>query len=193
MDMKELRPGIETRLARLMKERGWEGGDTSWYTTYRKDGISLDVKVDSVGDFRCTGFQIVFYSYKQYNCRFKVNIAKGNLTARSYTIDEKKLDKKIEEVSAILRGRDEAYREREKRQEENEKKAVEFAAEVGNLLPGYRVEAISPRTANLFVDSESFISVTKVQPYMFHLAIKHPLIAGERNLPGLIKTLAEHS
>lgn len=187
-NLKALRSEIEKKLQELMKTRGWDGGDSSWYTTYRKGSVALDVRVDSTGDYTVTGYQIVFYSYCTYNRRFKVTIDRD-----SFAIDEKKLDRKIEEVCAILRERDEAYRKSERRTEERETKAVEFAAEIDNLLPGYRIEGVSPGTANLFVDSEAVISITKVQLCMFHLTVKYPLIASERTLAKLVETLTDHT
>lgn len=185
---------IETKLQELMEERGWELSDSEHYIIYRKDGITIDMEVDSVGVWRApTGYQVIFYRSRQYSRRFKVAIDESDYDNPTFTIDEKKLDKKIEEVCAILRERDEAYRKREKQTEENEKRAVEFAAEVGAMLPGYRVEAVRPRTAHLFAHCDSFISITKDHAGTFHLAMEHHLIVEEGELPGLIETLAEHS
>lgn len=192
-ELKAMEARIEDKLQELMEARGWELSDSEHYIIYRKDGITIDMEVDSVGYWRApTGYQIIFYRSRQYNRRFKVDIVPGRLTEGTFTIDEKKLDKKIEEVCAILRERDEAYRKREKQTEEREKEAVEFAAAIGKLFPLYKATPYKNNCAELELPGgDVFITGTAGGDY--YVKVNFSLISNAAELPTLIRTLAEFS
>lgn len=188
-DLKLMEARIEAKLQELMEARGWDGSDHSWYITYRKDSIPIDARVERIGEYTVTGYQILFYSYRQYNRRFKVDIDESDYDNPTFTIDEKKLDKKIEEVSAILRERDESYRRREKQTEKNEKKAVEFAAEIGTLFSGYKATASTPTSADIEVGDNTIRVEQKGDVY--YCTICDPLRASKYLLSTIAALVAE--
>ena len=111
-DLRALKPKIEARLQELMEANEWTPHDRGGFgTDWKKGDITIQTYVDAIypyqGSRYVTGYWVVIAcSVKR---RFKVNIIEGNLTAGSFSIDEKKLTKKIEELCAMLEERKSVY------------------------------------------------------------------------------------
>ena len=181
MDKKTVKPKIVAKVEELMKARGWDCSE-GYTNTYAKDGISINVKVEGIGYSRWTDmYRIAFYRYRYYNRFFKVAICNPSGDDPTFTVDETKLDRKIAEVSAILKER-----------KESEQTAVEFATEIGVMFPQYKATPLYMNAANVELPGGR-AAITRDAKGFYFIKLHFLMLAAEAELVELIKTIAQHS
>ena len=183
------------KLVELMQARGWIAeGDRVFYQRYQKDGVAINLGVDAIYPFPGSqypdGYRIVFEQRPKR--RLKVEIVEGSPSNVGFSIDEKKLDKKIIEICAMISEKKTAYANMKKETAENKERAVEFAAEIGKMLPLYKVIPSSSNVATVKLPGGSIL-VTGNPNNTYCIVVDYSLIATEGELSKLVTTLAKFS
>ena len=189
-DIKELRPKIEAKLNELMLAREWNlVNDGMFYQLYQKGDIKLRLGVEAIYPFQGSRYPDGYWIKIDYSPARRLKV---KIDGDTFTIDDKKLGEKIDEVCAIIRERRALFAKREKDAIENDNKAEVFAIKIGELLPLYQVTPSNKNVARVALPGCS-VFITSNDNETYSIVLDGALLSTGEELPLFIKTLAEFS